>query len=112
MRNRFSGQGTNRKKEICGVTEVRPGTCARVDPLRLRWQPLRRGVLLYNVANDETFETNKVGLQIVQRLDGRHTCGQVAEYVRARYSLPALEALADVSQFLAELDRHGFVQWI
>lgn len=84
--------------------------CPRVDPSRFRHQHGPGGLLLYDVATDTTFETNEVGLEILQKFDGHHTCRQIAEHLAARYALPAEVMQADVSEFLRALERQGFLE--
>ncbi len=84
--------------------------CPRVDSSRFRHQRAPGSVLLYDVAADTTFETNEVGLEILQKFDGCHTCRQIAEHLAARYAQPAEVMQADVSEFLQALERQGFLE--
>ena len=84
--------------------------CPRVASSRFRHQRTPGGVLLYDVAGDTTFETNEVGLEILRKCDGQHTCRQIAEHLATRYAQPAEAVQADVSEFLAALERQGFLE--
>jgi hypothetical protein len=100
----------SRRKGICGVIDAAAWLCPRVDSSRFRHQRAPGGVLLYDVAADTTLETNEVGLEILRKLDGQHTCRQIAEHLAARYSQPAEVMQADVSEFLQTLERQGFLE--
>jgi hypothetical protein len=84
--------------------------CPRVDSSRFRHQRAPGGVWLYDVATDTTFETNDVGLEILRKFDGHHTCRQIAEHLATRYAQPADAMQADVSEFLQTLERQGFLE--
>ena len=92
------------------MTDCAPSLCPRVDAARLRHQRVPRGVLLYHVATDATFETNETGLDILHTLDGSHTCREIAEHLAASYAQPVEAMLGDVSEFVLALARHGFLE--
>jgi coenzyme PQQ synthesis protein D (PqqD) len=100
----------NRAKEICGVTENSIEICLRLRTAGVRWQRLRQGALVYDVAGDRTFEANECALEILNRLDGRHTCRAVAEELARHYSRPVDAILPDVQEFLHALNQQGFLE--
>ncbi len=53
---------------------------------------------------------NAVGSFVWGLLDGRRTVAEVAEAVAARFEVTPAAAARDVTAFLADLDRRGFVQ--
>jgi len=52
---------------------------------------------------------NPTGIAVFRLLDGNHTVGEIARAVAAEFEVTEEQALADVEEFLGELDRHGML---
>lgn len=52
---------------------------------------------------------NDTGLDIIRKLDGTTSCGDIAEYLAQHYGVERRDTLADVFAFLEECRRAGFV---
>ena len=83
------------------VPRLARGTRLSRDEARARW------VLL---APERVLEPDDVAVEILQRIDGKRTIGEIADLLAAEFASERSEILADLQAFLAELKEKGMVE--
>jgi len=94
-----------RARAISGVTDLETVTF-RLRRDAVCWRQESRGVLVYDIERDVVYNGNSTALQVIERCYGRHTVGEIADCLVARYGIPRSQALADVTGIIRQM-----VEW-
>jgi hypothetical protein len=82
-----------------GVTEGQPSRL-RLRQGEVAWRREHFGFVLYDRRTDELYEGNRVGCEILQRLDEGAATDEIVAAIEARYAVTRDAAAGDIGEFI------------
>jgi len=70
----------------------------------VRFRPETQGAIIFDSATMGIYATNRTGLLILNKLDGRTSCGKIVERLQRHFGSPSKRTLRnDLRRFLEDL---------
>jgi Coenzyme PQQ synthesis protein D (PqqD) len=78
----------------------------------VRYRPEREGAVVFDTARLGIYATNRTGLMILKRVNGRTSCGELLEELSRRFTSASRRILKrDLGRFLEELEDAGLLEF-
>ena len=80
-----------------------------INPVVVLREEFDDWAVLFNPDTAEAVGINPVGIAVWKQMDGRQTVEQITSIIQDRFSQVPGTALAEISGFVADLEKRGFI---